>query len=42
MIFKLLNEGSLNLNDQFFLSFFDQKKIISKGNVKRNFVQKPD
>ena len=34
MIFKLLSER--------FLTFFDHIKILSKGNMKRNFVQKTE
>ena len=42
MIFILLNEGSFNLNNQFlFFSFLLTMKIQSKGNMKRNYVQKP-
>ena len=40
MIFILLNEGTLNLNNRFFF-LFDHLKILSKDNMKRNFVQKP-
>ena len=40
MIFKLLNERSFNLNNRFFFLFIDRIKILSKDNMKRNFVQK--
>ena len=39
MIFKLLN--FFLFKQTFFLPFFDHIKIENKGNMKRNFVQKP-
>ena len=37
MKFKLLNELSFNLNNQFFFLTFFTIKILSKDNMKRNF-----
>ena len=40
MIFKLPNEHSFILNNLFFFLLFLTIKIKSKGNMKRDFVQK--
>jgi len=37
MVFKLSNEYSLNLHNQFFFFLFLNMKILSKSNMKRNF-----